>query len=222
MRNTMFPTIDLAATGANITRLRKDRGLSVRDLQSYFGFEEPVAIYKWQKGTSLPTVDNLYALSALLEVPMNEILVSTKPKLNIITREEQAGACSSVFSDMIFRAQQKFALSVGIQPVLSHWQFPLDSKWLFSPDSKIGRFFLTKRLTPFSLLSYLVQRKTSLNSWLNFNREFLCKKHLKQLHEAKIRTKRAKRYKMFHSLSCTPSFYLLLHSKKAKGIRLNN
>lgn len=96
MRNIMFPTIDLAATGANITRLRKDRGLSVRDLQSYFGFEEPVAIYKWQKGATLPTVDNLYALSALLDVPMNEILVSTKPKLNIITREEQAAACSSV------------------------------------------------------------------------------------------------------------------------------
>ena len=59
-----FPIIDLAATGSNIRQLRIERGLSVRDLQSYFGFEEPQAIYKWQRGESLPTVDNLYALGA--------------------------------------------------------------------------------------------------------------------------------------------------------------
>ena len=39
-----FPVIDLIATGENITRLRKDRGMTVRDLQSWFGFEEPQAI----------------------------------------------------------------------------------------------------------------------------------------------------------------------------------
>ena len=70
-----FPVIDLPATGANIRRLRQTKGLSVRDLQQFFGFEEPQAIYKWQRGQSLPTVDNLYALSALLGVPMNDILV---------------------------------------------------------------------------------------------------------------------------------------------------
>ena len=45
-----FPVIDLVATGDNIRRLRLERGMTVRDLQSYFGFEEPRAIYKWQKG----------------------------------------------------------------------------------------------------------------------------------------------------------------------------
>lgn len=57
-----FPVIDLVATGNNIRRLRIERGLTVRDIQSYFGFEEPRAVYKWQNGESLPTVDNLYAL----------------------------------------------------------------------------------------------------------------------------------------------------------------
>ena len=71
-----FPVIDLPATGANIRRLRQTKGLSVRDLQRFFGFEEPQAIYKWQRGQSLPTVDNLYALSTLLDVPMNDILVA--------------------------------------------------------------------------------------------------------------------------------------------------
>ena len=61
MNTKFFPVIDLAATGNNIRRLRIERGLTVRDIQSYFGFEEPRAVYKWQNGESLPTVDNLYA-----------------------------------------------------------------------------------------------------------------------------------------------------------------
>ena len=76
----LYPSIDLKATGRNIARLRKERGLSVKQLQAYFGFEDPQAIYRWQWGKNLPSVDNLYALSALFEVPMNEILVSSKPR----------------------------------------------------------------------------------------------------------------------------------------------
>lgn len=91
-----YRTIDPIATGANIVRLRKERGLTVRDLQSYFGFEEPQAIYKWQRGQSLPTVDNLYALGALLDVTMDEILVQTRPKLNTVKSEQRAQvACCS-------------------------------------------------------------------------------------------------------------------------------
>ena len=93
----MFPVIDLEATGANITRLRKSRGLTVRDLQNWFGFEEPQAIYKWQKGKSLPTVDNLYALGMLLDVPMEEILVTCKPKLNIVNNGQQEIPAAPIF-----------------------------------------------------------------------------------------------------------------------------
>ena len=74
-----FPVIDLSATGANILRLRQARGYSVRDLQHFFGFQEPQAIYKWQQGKSLPSVDNLYALSTLFGVSMNEILIPLSP-----------------------------------------------------------------------------------------------------------------------------------------------
>ena len=89
----MFPVIDPVATGENIVRLRKMRGLTVRDLQKWFGFEEPQAIYKWQKGKTLPSIDNLYALGALLEVPMEEILVPCRPQLNIAPTGQQAEAC---------------------------------------------------------------------------------------------------------------------------------
>ncbi len=70
-----FPNIDLVETGHNIARLRKEAGYSVKDLQDYFGFTAPQAIYKWQNGECLPTTDNLLALSCLLRIPMDEILV---------------------------------------------------------------------------------------------------------------------------------------------------
>jgi transcriptional regulator with XRE-family HTH domain len=70
-----FPVINLKGTGSNIEKCRRDAGLSVRDLQTYFGFEYPQAIYKWQHGECLPTVDNLLALSRILEVRMEDLLV---------------------------------------------------------------------------------------------------------------------------------------------------
>ena len=88
-----YPVIDTVATGDNIRRLREKRGLTVKDLQSYFGFEMPQAIYKWQRGESLPSVDNLYALGRLLDVPLDEIIIQTRP-LNI-RKERQRTDCRS-------------------------------------------------------------------------------------------------------------------------------
>lgn len=71
-----IPTINLARTGTNIVMLRKAAGLTVHDLQMAFGFNSPQAIYKWQNGTALPTVDNLIALAALLNVRIDDILIT--------------------------------------------------------------------------------------------------------------------------------------------------
>lgn len=65
----------MVATGKNITLLRDAAGLSVRDLQDIFGFATPQAIYKWQHGTALPTLDNLVILAAVLGVTVDDILV---------------------------------------------------------------------------------------------------------------------------------------------------
>ena len=70
-----IPVIDLTATGINITRLRVNAGLTVKDLQDIFGFSTPQAIYKWQRGTALPTVDNLVVLAAVFGVSIEDILI---------------------------------------------------------------------------------------------------------------------------------------------------
>lgn len=85
-----FPVISLQRTGRNIEQLRRKAGLSVRQLQDYFGFEYPQAIYKWQHGECLPTVDNLLALSRLLGVPMEKLLVCEDQELPAFLEEGRA------------------------------------------------------------------------------------------------------------------------------------
>ena len=71
----IMPTIDMAATGKKIMELRKKAGLTVKDLQDLFGFATPQAIYKWQHGTAIPTIDNLVMLSVIFQVHIDDILV---------------------------------------------------------------------------------------------------------------------------------------------------
>ncbi|MBP5554406.1 MAG: helix-turn-helix transcriptional regulator [Lachnospiraceae bacterium] len=75
MTNQNMPVIDMRGTGLRITQLRKASGKTVRDLQDIFGFGTPQAIYKWQQGAALPTIDNLIVLAAVFDVTVDEILV---------------------------------------------------------------------------------------------------------------------------------------------------
>ena len=47
----------------------------MKDLQDIFGFATPQAIYKWQKGTAMPTIDNLVVLAMVFQVKMDDIIV---------------------------------------------------------------------------------------------------------------------------------------------------
>lgn len=77
----MLPIIDMIKTGENIVILRKRAGLSVKDLQIIFGFSTPQAIYKWQQGTSMPTIDNLVVLAEIFHVHIEDILVIEKRQI---------------------------------------------------------------------------------------------------------------------------------------------
>ena len=70
-----LPVIDMTATGLNITCMRIRAGMTVRDVQDIFGFATPQAIYKWEQGRSIPTVDNLAALAAIFSVKIDDILI---------------------------------------------------------------------------------------------------------------------------------------------------
>ena len=70
-----IPVIDVTATGLKISQLRREAGMTVKDLQTVFGFATPQAIYKWQRGETLPAVENLTVLAFVLEVGIDDLLV---------------------------------------------------------------------------------------------------------------------------------------------------
>ncbi len=76
--NTCFLGIDQEATGARIRALRKAKGLRVEDISSYMGFESPQAVYKWQRGDSLPDLGNMIRLMSLFHITdIRDIVVTT-------------------------------------------------------------------------------------------------------------------------------------------------
>ena len=151
-----FPVIDPVATGENISRLRRERGLSVRDLQAYFGFEEPQAIYKWQKGRSLPTVDNLYALGALLGVPMEEILVPVPVSTEPIPFEQQAEVCCSFV--LFYSIVPSSPLSV-IEPLVQCAVWRILIEYRYSLILSVPLSATVHLLHPDSFFPFLPERK---------------------------------------------------------------
>jgi transcriptional regulator with XRE-family HTH domain len=62
-------------TGKNIARIRKEKGITVRQIQEAMGFNTPQAIFKWQKGVTLPSLENLIVLAELFNKTIDEIVV---------------------------------------------------------------------------------------------------------------------------------------------------
>ena len=72
----LVPVVNMKLTGQNISSLRTQRGISVRELQEMLGIDTPQAIYKWQRGETLPTIENLIALAVILSVPIEKIVAA--------------------------------------------------------------------------------------------------------------------------------------------------
>jgi len=68
----------MEATGNNIARMRKQKGITIRQIQEEMGFNTPQAIYKWQNGTTLPSLENLVVLAEMFETTIAEIVVVKK------------------------------------------------------------------------------------------------------------------------------------------------
>ena len=70
----MFPIISKRETGVNLRRIMDMRGVTPKDVQEYLGLGCVQSVYRWTDGVNMPTIDNLYALSELLQVPIDAIV----------------------------------------------------------------------------------------------------------------------------------------------------
>ncbi len=73
-----YPVIDMVRTGQNIKSIMRLKGFTVKDLQNYLELSTPQSIYHWFDGRNLPTIDNLYALSELFHMSVDELLVGNR------------------------------------------------------------------------------------------------------------------------------------------------
>ena len=67
--------IDMKETGRRIAEECRKRNITIKDLQTLFGFAAPNAIYRWLRGETLPTVDHLVILARTLHLTVDELLV---------------------------------------------------------------------------------------------------------------------------------------------------
>lgn len=86
----IYPDIDMEKTGKLIRQRILGAGLTVKDIQEKLYLSCPQPIYRWFKGQILPSVNHLYALSKLLGIHMEELLVQKK-NTNIIDISRLAG-----------------------------------------------------------------------------------------------------------------------------------
>ena len=73
-----MPVIDMPATAANIGRMMGAAGVTAADVAEAMGFTTRNAVYRWLRGDTLPTLDNMVILADLLGAGVDDILVLTR------------------------------------------------------------------------------------------------------------------------------------------------
>ena len=69
--------VDMVATGKRIKALREQKKISMNRMVDFFGLTRQ-AMYKWERGESLPEIETFFALSELLQVSIGDILVGVR------------------------------------------------------------------------------------------------------------------------------------------------
>lgn len=77
-KSDMFPVINLRETGINLHRIMDKRGITPKDIREYLNLTSVQSVYNWCNGLNMPTIDNLYALSQLLQVSIDEIVCGNR------------------------------------------------------------------------------------------------------------------------------------------------
>ncbi|MCD8038496.1 MAG: helix-turn-helix domain-containing protein [Lachnospiraceae bacterium] len=75
---------DMLMTGGLIKRLVQEGGYSVGEVQQALGLSCPQPIYRWYKGQSMPSIDNLFILSQMLGLHMEDMLIQRDDRIRIV------------------------------------------------------------------------------------------------------------------------------------------
>lgn len=74
----MYPMINMKATGILLRQIMKQKNMTAKDIQRYLNLSCVQSVYRWLSGHSMPSIDHLYALSELFQMPMDDMIVGNK------------------------------------------------------------------------------------------------------------------------------------------------
>lgn len=86
----MYPVIDKAATGKRIREIMEERDVTVKDIQNYLSLSCVQSIYHWLEGKTMPTIDNLYAMSEYLNVSIDEMICGNRKKHMVVEKRQSS------------------------------------------------------------------------------------------------------------------------------------
>ena len=95
--------LDMAMTGQTIKRIMQAKGYTVKDIQNFLQLSTPQAIYHWFEGKSMPTIDNLYALSGLFCIPVDAMLRGTRSFILSPYWDERCGRLFMYYERLVMR-----------------------------------------------------------------------------------------------------------------------
>ena len=73
--------LDPVATGQNIKTLMRSKGKTANDVMLACDLSTTNAIYRWFQGRPMPTLDHVVILADLLEVAVDEIIITMEVDL---------------------------------------------------------------------------------------------------------------------------------------------
>lgn len=76
----MFPQIDKKQMGQRLKQIMKEKNVTPKEVQQYLSLSCVQTVYRWMEGVNVPCVDHLYALSILLEVTVEELVIGRTKK----------------------------------------------------------------------------------------------------------------------------------------------
>ena len=70
-----YPVIDMRRTGAMIRYICELKKIKVKDIQSCIHISSNQAVYDWFNGKTMPSLNNFYAFSRLVDLSLDDIIV---------------------------------------------------------------------------------------------------------------------------------------------------
>ena len=82
-----YCSIDMIKTGQKIRELRIKKAITAENLAEMMGITSQ-AVFRWQNGKALPSLDNMLLLASIFEVMVEDIVVFNEPKKEITKQHD--------------------------------------------------------------------------------------------------------------------------------------